>query len=818
MSLDSSHTVVTVKYDQDVTGIRTIYECLESSTFKPSLLDGALEGKADQLSRIQEIREWRNSTLMAFIFAIPVMMISMVLMEIPSVKVVLDTHCLPGLSWESLLLLLLTVPVQFVVGARFYSAAYKSLRHRSFTMDVLISMGATAAFLFSVVSIIYALFNHQHHTMLAFETSVMLIFFVSLGRYLESVAKGKTSEALSKLMQLQPPQATLLEEEEEKAAAGAAGAARPRVKGERPIPSRLIQRRDLLLVRRGEKIPIDGVVEFGESTVDEALVTGESMPVIKREGSQVIGGTLNLTGTLHIRVTKTGTETTLSQIIALVEAAQVSKAPIQAYADRISGYFVPVVIVLSALSFLAWLLILNVAEIPEMFVGQPILFVCFKISLTVIVISCPCALGLATPTAVMVGTGIGAKMGILIKGGLALETGHRVTHLIFDKTGTITRGRPGVSDVYFASSPASASASPRRLDDRLFWTLVGRTEKDSEHPLGKAMVAHALQLLGQQQLEGQQRSFKAVDGKGVSAQVDVNGVSYTVVIGKRSFLEELGMPALDSGLLAELEGRKASFEQRGKSVVHVSVNGAMTALLALSDEVQPDAAATVQALQSMGITVFMVTGDQRLTAEIIADQVGIPRGRVFAEVSPAGKVHKVKELQAERKAVVAMVGDGINDSPALAQANMGIAVGTGTDVAVEAAGIVLINNRLLDVATAIDLSRVTFRRIRLNFLWASMYNLVGIPIAMGVLIPLGFMLHPMFASGAMIFSSLSVLTSSLLLKRYRRPSFDSGASDPSSLKKFPTPSVHLPFSSAAKGYGKLPQAEEEEEMSIVSSS
>ena len=585
--------------------------------------------------------------------------------------------------------------------------------------------------------------------------------FVVGGKYMEVVAKGKTSEALSKLMDLQATHAILLRID----------AASGEVVGEEEIGIELVQQGDVLKVVPGAKVPVDGAVVFGHSSTDESMVTGESMPVNKEVGSTVIGGTINQHGVLHVRADRVGADSALAQITRLVEDAQSNKAPIQAIADKISAYFVPVVVLIAVLSFVVWIS-LAYTVVPDDWIpdGQGRFLFALIFFMTVLVIACPCALGLATPTAVMVGTGLGAMHGVLIKGGAALEKAYKVNAIIFDKTGTLTYGKPVVTDVM-------AFGGDGAWTDARFLTYLGSAEASSEHPLGRCIYEHVQRLAGD---EGSAvavlpaAEFEAVPGRGLQCVVE----GHRVFVGNRKGMAASGAAPVSAATNEQLE----ALENEGKTVMMMSVDGVVVGSIAVADTIKPESRQVVRMLEEMGTEVWMVTGDNRRTAQAIAKQAGIKN--VFAEVMPADKAEKVKELQAKPRhadtkprkdgsvqgKVVAMVGDGVNDSPALAQADVGIAIGAGTDIAMEAADVVLMKSDLLDVLTSMDISRRTFRRIKLNFVFAFGYNILGIPIAAGLFFPL-FKAHlpPWIAGLAMALSSVSVVGSSLLLKRYKKP-------------------------------------------------
>ncbi len=725
-----------VSFDPTVISARKIIGAIEEIGYTASLATEEID--EERLARKKEIKKWEKRLWISLAFTIPVFILSMIVIEpfrsmVPTIADALKgPEILPRVLWFNIVLLILTTPVQLGIGKIFYVNAYKAIRHGSFNMDSLIAIGTSAAYFYSIFSTFYPFFQPSFEGEVFYETAALLISFVVLGRYLEARAKGKTSEAIRKLMNLQPKTATLISEEG----------------NEKTIPAELVEVGDLLLVRPGERIPTDGVIEYGSTSVDESMLTGESMPINKDVGDTVIGGTMNNEGLIKVRATKVGKDTALSQIIKLIQDAQSSKAPIQNFADRVSQYFVPAVIVIAILSFISWLVIVNVGIIPESQLPEgttPFLFA-FLIGIAVLVIACPCALGLATPTAVMVGTGVGATNGILIKGGEPLETTHKVNAIIFDKTGTLTHGKPVVTDVVIINEKYTE-------EQALFF--AGSAEKGSEHPLGKAIANYAQTNLSSLK---EPTEFEAVKGHGIIAKVE----GHTVLLGNRRLMKnhQITIPSRAEDTLEQLE-------YQGKTAMLLAIDGEIAAVIAVADTVKPEAKTVVNQLNKMGIKTWMVTGDNKRTALAIAKQIGIKD--VFAEVLPAEKVEKVKELQ-NQGYTVAMVGDGINDAPALAQADVGIAIGSGTDVAIESADIILMRNDLRDVFAAIHLSKKTMQRIKLNMFWALAYNSAGIPIAAGVLYPFfRFTLPPELAALAMALSSVSVVTSSLLLRRYKKP-------------------------------------------------
>ena len=583
-------------------------------------------------------------------------------------------------------------------------------------MDSLIAIGTTAAVLYSIYNTFQIAAGHfMAVDALYFESAGVIITLILLGKSLEAVSKGRTSEAIKKLMGLAPKTAVILENGQEK---------------EIPIDEVVIG--DVILVKPGDKIPVDGTVTGGHTSIDESMLTGESMPVDKKEGDPVYAASLNTTGVIQFKAEKIGSDTALAQIIKLVEDAQGSKAPIAQMADIVSGYFVPVVCVIALLAGIGW----------YFGTGGDLKFA-LTIFISVLVIACPCALGLATPTAIMVGTGKGAENGILIKGGEALETAHKINTIVFDKTGTITEGKPKVTDVLVAGSVSK---------DRLL-QLTASAERGSEHPLGQAIVLGAKES-GLTLLEAEQ--FDSLTGRGIKARLE----GEDILAGNRKLMDEQNIS------LAGMEEISDRLAEEGKTPMYVAINGELAGIVAVADVVKESSRAAIERLHKMGIEVAMITGDNKKTAAAIAKQVGIDR--VLAEVLPQDKSNEVKKLQSENRKV-AMVGDGINDAPALAQADIGIAIGSGTDVAMESADIVLMRSDLMDVPAAIDLSKHTIRNIKQNLFWAFGYNVIGIPIAAGVLHLLfnGPLLNPMFAAAAMSLSSVSVLTNALRLKRFR---------------------------------------------------
>ncbi|KAJ3706742.1 hypothetical protein LUZ61_010447 [Rhynchospora tenuis] len=732
---------ITLSYKTDQTGPRNFIEVIESVGAGRISASIFPEEQGREMNRGNEIKQYFHSFLWSLVFTIPVFLTSMVFMYIPWAKRGLDKTVVNMLTIGELLRWILSTPVQFIIGRRFYIGSYKALKHGSANMDVLIALGTNTAYFYSVYSVIRAATTEDYMGTDFFETSSMLISFILLGKFLEVLAKGKTSEAIAKLMDLAPDTATLLTYDSD-----------GNVVKEREIDSRLIQKNDVIKVMPGGKVASDGFVIWGQSHVNESMITGESIPVAKRKGDNVIGGTVNENGVLHVRVTHVGSESALSQIVGLVESAQMAKAPVQKFADRISKVFVPLVIALALTTWLAWFLAGKFNGYPKSWIPSSMdsFQLALQFGISVMVIACPCALGLATPTAVMVATGVGASQGVLIKGGQALESAHKVNCIVFDKTGTLTTGKPVVVRTKLLKTMA--------LPD--FYEVVAAAEVNSEHPLAKAIVQYAKNFRGDEEHHAwpEAQDFLSVTGRGVKATVrNVN-----VIVGNKTLMIESGVAISDEASEILMES-----EQMAQTGIIVAINQEVVGIIGISDPLKPGAQEVISLLRSMKVESIMVTGDNWGTAKAIAREVGIEN--VVAESKPEGKAEKVKELQLQGK-VVAMVGDGINDSPALVSADVGMAIGAGTDIAIEAADIVLMKSNLEDVITAIDLSRKTFFRIRMNYVWALGYNIIGIPVAAGALFPFTrFRLPPWLAGAAMAASSVSVVCCSLLLRYYRRP-------------------------------------------------
>ncbi|KAF7988181.1 hypothetical protein HCN44_007675 [Aphidius gifuensis] len=859
------------KYDTSETGPRDIIENINGiGGFTAKLYNSNNISKdyKNYLNQKEEIHKAKKRFYLSLIFGIPSMAIMLYFMVIMSF--ISDNHddmccIIPGLSLENLLLFLLATPVQFFIGWYFHVHAYKAIRHGTTNMDVLISMTTIIAYVYSFIILSVAIIMKETSSpQTFFDTPPMLLTFVSLGRWLEHRSKGKTSEALSKLLSLNATDAVLVKLGKNN-----------EILNERSISIELVQRGDILKVVQGSKIPVDGRVVIGQSSCDESLITGESMPVSKKIGSSVIGGSINKNGPLFIEAIHTGDNTTLSQIVKLVEQAQTSKAPIQQFADKIAGYFVPFVLFFSLATLITWLIIGNIDieyfilntqnsmnhhDNHDNYSGRSrqeiILQRAFRCALSVLAIACPCALGLATPTAVMVGTGVGALNGIYIKGAEPLENAHKINCIVFDKTGTLTHGNPIVTKICLFFNKNNTN-NKNKLSISKLLGIIGTSEINSEHPIASAIVKFVKETIGSE-ITGQCKNFQAVAGCGLKCRIDninsmllnikksdiiinyenqigdtsannnnksrtfnLNNVpidiiplnnkkqitnndnddddenyeyhhhllidkdqqqynnnnnnndkdddpttsndndSYEVCIGNREWMKRNAIliePQVDMIMIEQ--------EEKGNTSIIVAINGVLVATINVADTVKPEAHLAIWTLKNMGLDVILLTGDNRKTAASVAKQVGIDK--IFAEVLPSHKVAKIRHLQEDKKCV-AMVGDGINDSPALAQADVGIAIGTGTDIAAEAADIVIMKHDLLDVVGCLELSRKTVFRIKINFLAASIYNIIGIPMAAGLFGPLGFTLSPWMASAAMSASSVSVLANSLCLKLFKKP-------------------------------------------------
>ncbi len=700
---------VAIEYDKQKTNSGVIQKAIASIGYEAVLPDHSEAGKdAEKKARLTE-----SQTLTRKVWVGGVIGAILVFGSIPMMTG-LDIPFIPSWMHNRWLQLGLALPVQIWCGSSFYIGAWKAFKNHTATMDTLIALGTLAAFCYSLTVTLNPNFfvSQGLQPEVYYEVSVVVITLILLGKLFENRAKGETSEAIRKLMGLQAKTARVLRDGQE---------------SDIPIEDVLIG--DVVLVRPGEKIPVDGDAIAGNSTVDESMVTGESIPIEKKIGDRVIGATMNKTGSLQIRASHVGKDTVLSQIVQLVQQAQGSKAPIQRLADRVTGWFVPVVISIAIATFLIWFNIMgNLTLATISAVG-------------VLIIACPCALGLAAPTSIMVGTGKGAENGILIKDAGSLELAHKIQTIVLDKTGTVTEGKPTVTDLFAVNK-----------DDDELLKFVAAIERNSEHPLAEAVVEYAKQ----KKIEiPEVVDFSAIAGSGVQGKVG----NALIQVGTRLWMDELN---IDTNALHQYQD---AWERGGKTVVLIAVDNVARGLIGIADKVKASSQSAVSALQHMKIEVVMLTGDNQATAEAIAREVGIKR--VFAQVRPEQKSAKIKELQAEGK-IVAMVGDGINDAPALAQADVGFAIGTGTDVAIAASDITLISGDLQGIVTAIQLSRATISNIQQNLFFAFIYNVAGIPIAAGILFPFfGWLLSPIIAGGAMAFSSVSVVTNALRLRGFR---------------------------------------------------
>ncbi|MDD3223706.1 MAG: heavy metal translocating P-type ATPase [Clostridium sp.] len=695
-----------ISYDEDKVTIPGIQNAIEKAGYKALNADDSFE-QDKKLKELERKNMW-NRFLISAVFSVPLLIIAMVPMIF---KLPMSISPMMHPIVYGLLEFILVLPVIFV-GRKYFTVGYRSLFKLSPNMDSLVAVGTSAAFIYSLYSLIKA-FLGGSDVQFYFDSVGMILTFITLGKYMEAVSKGKTSEAIKTLMGLAPKTAVVIRDDKE-------------IK----VPIDEVKLGDIIAVKPGEKIPVDGKIIYGLTSMDESMITGESIPIEKNIGDKVIGASINKNGYIRYRATSIGEDTTLSKIIKLVEEAQGSKAPIARLADIIAGYFVPTVMVIALISAFAWLIS-----------GKSLLF-SLTIFVSVLVIACPCALGLATPTAIMVGTGKGAEYGVIIKSGIALETAHKINTVVFDKTGTITTGKPVVTDIITSEN----------INHMELLKIAASCEVNSEHPLGDAIAKKAeekgLKLINVS-------DFKAVIGKGIEAKV--NGER--VLFGNKKFMNENNIE-LES--LREVSDRLAL---EGKTPMYAAKSNLLMGIIAVADTVKENSKEAIRKLHAMGIESIMITGDNKKTAEAIAKNVGIDR--VLSEVLPSDKVNEVQKLQDEGK-VVAMVGDGINDAPALAKADIGMAIGNGTDVAIESCDIVLMRSDLMDVPTAIYLSKKTIKNIKENLFWAFGYNVIGIPVAMGILYLFnGPLLNPMIAALAMSFSSVSVLTNALRLKKFK---------------------------------------------------
>lgn len=851
-----------VKINQNVLSAREVGTKIEDLGFKPSIIRDNSDIQRKSLEKSEEILEWKSELFKSLWFFVPEFLISHVLPHITVTRSLLATKfIIPGLHIGSIIELLLTIPVQFIIGRRFYVASWKALSHGNATMDVLIALGTTCAFVFSLYSLVYSIYlgHTSNIPKTFFDTSTMLITFVLIGKYFESIAKGKTSTALANLYTLKDVNARIVEEKNGIFVESAS------------IPIEYIQVGELMKILPGESIPTDGVVVYGEGYIDESFITGESIPIHKKIGYEVIGGTINQSNSgnryetesqLVVKATKVGKDTALSQVIKLVEDAQSSKPPIQNFSDKVATYFVPIIVSLAILTFVSWMAILNgiaFEDLPD-YIKRLILennkvfhlsntYFALKMAISVVVVACPCALGLATPTAIMVGTGVGASLGILIKNGPALEIASGVKKVIFDKTGTITSDKLGLKKLEISKNSA-------RISEKLLYTIVATCQTNSTHPIALSLQEFAkemknvsperfecekeedcefLDVEGPREFSLKITDFNAKIGSGIRCNIkfeDKRGIQREISIsmGNESYLGK-EISTLSSKYAVDGSHTTVFFEiclprtQNHSMKAHPLIEG----VFSFDSEIKPEAKAVIEYLRRNNIESYLVTGDQWETALSVSRKIGIADSNVFAGVTPGGKLsivkslkegteimvgrnHEFEQLEIEEddsqigisflesiwrfwkrktqpryskvqrsKNIVAMIGDGINDSPALAEADVGIALCSGTEIAMDTADVVLIghstqyqteNKRRVDlwlIPTAIDLAKNILRRIMYNFMWATAYNVITVPIAMGLLIPFGISINPVIAAGMMAMSSLSVLFSSLLLRKYRPP-------------------------------------------------
>ncbi|MEE8574096.1 MAG: heavy metal translocating P-type ATPase [Thermodesulfobacteriota bacterium] len=702
---------VLVKYISTLGGITDLVEAVKKAGYTVSRAPGSEEETAGSKERDTALIGLKRSFIIAAILTVPIF----ILMHPAIIG-------LGHLSKENLFILqfLSATPVQFYSGWRFYKGAISALSRGSADMNTLIAVGTSSAYFYSVAITFFPTFFITAGGVslsVYFDTSAAIIVLILFGRLLEARAKGRTGEAIKKLIGMQPKTARVIQDEKEI-----------------DVPVGELQKGDIIVVRPGEKLPVDGTVIEGHSMVDESMITGESMPVVKSVGDEVVGATINKTGSFKFRAEKIGRDTVLASIIKMVEEAQGSKPPIARLADRVASIFVPAVIVIAVVTFLIWY-----------FVGpEPVFTYALLSFVSVLIIACPCALGLATPTSILVGTGKGAEHGVLIRGGEALETAHKLTSIVLDKTGTLTRGEPSVTDIIVGEGIIEAE----------LLSFAASVEKGSEHPLGEAVVREAEERgITLMKSEG----FSAYPGLGLRARIKER----EILLGNIKFMKNEGID------IKELTGEAVRLSEEGKTPVYISIGGEVSGIIGIADTLKEDSKKAVEGLKMMGLEVIMLTGDTRATAEVVAKEVGI--SRVLAEVLPADKALEVKRLKKEG-AVVAMVGDGINDAPALTEADVGIAIGTGTDVAMEASDITLISGDLSGIVTSIALSRATIKNVKQNLFFAFFYNSILIPVAAGVLYPFfGILLSPIFAAFAMALSSVSVVSNALRLRQFRPP-------------------------------------------------
>ncbi len=709
----------TVKYHAQITDLETIKAAINKAGYKASILENKPDNQTSNSE--QQKKEAKQQELTRKVIVGGIVSFILIFGSLPMMTG-LSIPFIPHWLHNAWLQLILSIPVIFWCGKGFYTGALKALKRRTSDMNTLVALGTGAAFLYSLLATFFPHFfiSQGLNPDVYYEAAVVIITLILLGKLLESRARSKTSEAIHNLMGLQAKTARVIRQGDIL-----------------DIPVEDVIIGDLILVRPGEKIPVDGKIIDGKSTLDESMITGEYIPVEKQKGDEVIGATINKTGSFKLEATKVGKDTTLSQIIKLVEDAQNSKAPIQKIADKVTGWFVPVVIVIAVITFICWLLFAQNLSLAMVAI------------VSVLIIACPCALGLATPTSIMVGTGKGAENGILVKGADSLELAHKIQAIVLDKTGTLTQGKPTVTNYITVDGVAEHN-------ELNILEIAAAIEQNSEHPLAEAIVNYAKSQGISNNLPGVE-NFETMGGQGVQGQIQ----GKLVQIGTQKWMEKLGINT------DELIEEATEWKSQAKTTPWLAINGEIKGLFAIADAVKPSSIEAVKKLKKLGLEVIMLTGDNQQTAQAIADEVGIYH--VFAEVHPDEKADKVREIQQSQGKIVAMVGDGINDAPALAQADVGMAIGTGTDVAMSASDITLISGDLQGIVTAIELSRATMQNIRQNLFFAFVYNTLGIPIAAGILYPFfGVLLNPMIAGAAMAFSSVSVVSNALRLRNFKQ--------------------------------------------------
>ncbi len=738
VKFEASNYKVHVNFDPNVTGCRTLFNFLQTIDSQTSIFS---TNTMKTQSRGTEIQLWKKCFLLSLFFTIAIFVLSIIAPLIAPVHEILSFELFRRITVKIVLELLLTTPVQFLFAFPIYKSAFLSLKNIKLNMDVLIILSTLSAYLYSIISILFTIFVPSYNGDFYFETAAFLLTAVMFGRFLEILAIKSTSNALQKLHTLQTPTAILIEDNQEK-----------------EIDINLLQRNDIVKVQPGGKIPSDGIVIQGSTLVNESMITGESVSVAKNVNDTVIGGTINETGMIHIKISKTQSENILSSIYKLVEEAQASKTSVQRIADTIAQYFIPVILIISILTFIIWFIVAWFNILPEKFRNDSLGSFPFAMmfAMTVLVISCPCAISLSAPTAIMVATGLAAKLGILFKGGTAIENAHKITTIVFDKTGTLTQGKPNVTDCIMLKEDWS---------EKEFLYFVASAEKGFiKHVLGQAIIDYSTSKYSDLFLQ-EPMNFESVAGFGLRCTVD----HFTIVVGKYDWIRQNNITIMNEETITN---QIETLEKEAKTVVCAAIDNELIGIIALADILKEEANSVVSYLQNrLHIKVWMISGDNNHTAQSIASQIGIKN--VMAQVLPNQKADKIKELQLSGEKV-AMVGDGINDAPALSQADIGIAVGSGTEIAIESSSIVLLKNNLADVLIALALSRTTFTRIKLNFVWAFLYNLIGIPFAAGALFPfIGWSLPPSIAGLSEILSSIPVILFSLLLKFYKPPKINS---------------------------------------------